>query len=233
MTPTQSDKPIRLNKHLALHMGISRREADDYIERGYVKVNGIVINLGARINEDDEVIVNGKPLTSNTTFQYLAFHKPNGYVCSRRSQGGLPTIYELLPPEYHHLKTVGRLDFNSSGLILLTNDGDFTYRLTHPKFAKTKVYKVRLDHELEPLHQQMISDYGVQLEDGTSKMMLERLNDTDRLDWQVTMSEGRNRQIRRTFSSLGYEVKKLHRVTFGNYSLGDIKTGQYEIVDMR
>lgn len=233
MTPAQPDKPIRLNKHLALHMGISRREADDYIERGYVKVNGIVINLGARIDEHDEVIVNGTPLTGNTSFQYLAFHKPNGYVCSRRSQGGLPTIYELLPPEYHHLKTVGRLDFNSSGLILLTNDGDFTYRLTHPKFAKTKVYKVRLDHDLEPLHQQMISDYGVQLEDGTSKMMLERLSDTDRLDWQVTMSEGRNRQIRRTFASLGYEVKKLHRITFGNYSLGDIKTGQFKIVDMR
>ncbi len=233
MTPTQPDKPIRLNKHIALQMGISRREADDYIERGYVKVNGIVINLGARIDENDEVIVNGTALKSNTAFQYLAFHKPNGYVCSRRSQGGLPTIYELLPPEYHHLKTVGRLDFNSSGLILLTNDGDFTYRLTHPKFAKTKVYKVRLDHELEPLHQQMISDYGVQLEDGASKMILERLNDEDRLDWKVTMSEGRNRQIRRTFASLGYEVKKLHRITFGNYSIGDIKTGQYEIVDMQ
>lgn len=232
MTSFDPEKTIRLNKYLALHLGISRREADEYIERGYVKVNDIVINLGARINPDDSVIVNGKSLKPETAFQYIALNKPNGYVCSRRSQGGLPTVYELLPPEYHHLKTVGRLDFNSSGLILLTNDGDFTYRLTHPKFVKTKIYKVRLDHDLEPLHQQMISDYGVKLEDGESKLMLERLNNEDRLDWQVTMSEGRNRQIRRTFASLGYEVKKLHRTHFGNYALGDIKPGKFEIVTM-
>jgi len=233
MIPSNEEKTIRLNKYLALHLGFSRREADEYIERGYVKVNGIVIDLGARIAEGDEVIVNGKPVTGSTAFEYLALNKPAGYVCSRRSQGDLPTIYELLPAKYHHLKTVGRLDFNSSGLIILTNDGDFTYRLTHPKFAKTKIYKVRLDHELEPLHQQMISDYGVQLDDGPSKMSLERLSEEDRLDWQVTMSEGRNRQIRRTFQSLGYEVKKLHRTNFGNYSIGDIKPGKYEIVDMR
>ena len=233
MTSTDSDKTIRLNKYLALHMGFSRREADEYIERGYVKVNDIVVNLGARIAETDRVLVHSEPLVAKTAFQYIAFNKPAGYVCSRRSQGDLPTIYELLPPEYHHLKTVGRLDFNSSGLIILTNDGDFTYRLTHPKFEKTKTYNVRLDHELEPLHQQMISDYGVQLEDGPSKMSLERLSDEDRLDWKVIMSEGRNRQIRRTFLSLGYEVKKLHRTNFGNYSIGDIKPGKFEIVDMR
>jgi 23S rRNA pseudouridine2605 synthase len=233
MSLPESDKTLRLNKYLALHLGLSRREADDYIERGYVKVNGIVVDLGARINEGDEVVVNGKPVSSATKFQYIAFNKPVGYVCSRRSQGGLPTIYELLPHEYHNLKTVGRLDFNSSGLIILTNDGDFTYRQTHPKFAKTKIYKVRLDHELEPLHQQMISDYGVQLDDGPSKLTLERLSDDDRIDWQVTMSEGRNRQIRRTFASLGYEVKKLHRTHFGNYSIGDIRPGKFEIVDMR
>lgn len=233
MSLPESDKTLRLNKYLALHLGLSRREADEYIERGYVKVNGIVIDLGARINEGDEVIVNGKPVTASADLQYLAFNKPAGYVCSRRSQGDLPTIYELLPPEYHSLKTVGRLDFNSSGLIILTNDGDFTYRLTHPKFAKTKIYNVRLDRDLEPLHQQMISDYGVQLEDGPSKMTLERLSEDNRDEWKVVMTEGRNRQIRRTFASLGYEVKKLHRTNFGNYSIGDIRPGKFEIVDMR
>jgi len=233
MSLPEPDKTLRLNKYLALHLGLSRREADEYIERGYVKVNGIVIDLGARINEGDEVIVNGKPVTASADLQYLAFNKPAGYVCSRRSQGDLPTIYELLPPEYHSLKTVGRLDFNSSGLIILTNDGDFTYRLTHPKFAKTKIYNVRLDRELEPLHQQMINDYGVQLEDGPSKLTLERLSDDNRDEWKVVMTEGRNRQIRRTFASLGYEVKKLHRTNFGNYSIGDIRPGKFEIVDMR
>lgn len=231
--PESSQELIRLNKHLALQLGISRREADELIERGRVTINGTVATLGARLLITDTILVNGEPIVANTAFSYIAFHKPTGYVCSRRSQGGLPTIYELLPARYHDLKTVGRLDFNSSGIILLTNDGDFTYRMTHPKFAKTKIYKVRLDHELEPLHQQMISDYGVTLEDGASKLILERLSDEDRLDWQVTMSEGRNRQIRRTFASLGYEVKKLHRTNFGNYSIGDIKPGEFEIVDMR
>ena len=105
--------------------------------------------------------------------------------------------------------------------------------MTHPKFAKTKVYHVRLDHDLEPLHQQMISDFGIQLEDGRSQLTLARLVDDARNEWQVTMSEGRNRQIRRTFAALGYEVKRLHRVQFGNYSLGDMKRGAYELTDIR
>ena len=160
-------------------------------------------------------------------------NKPVGYVCSRRAQGDSPTIYAILPQAFHHLKPVGRLDRNSSGLLLLTNDGDFAFQMTHPKFVKTKVYSVRLDRDLEPLHQQMISDFGVILEDGPSKLHLERLRDDSRREWRVIMSEGRNRQIRRTFASLGYEVKKLHRTSFGNYSLGDMKPGSYELVTMR
>lgn len=229
---TDDSHMLRLNKHLALQLGVSRREADNLIEKGRVQINGTAASLGARISETDTITVDGTQIGSDTDFIYVVLHKPVGYVCSRRSQGNLPTIYELLPKQYHDLKTVGRLDFNSSGIILLTNDGDFTYRMTHPKFAKTKIYKVRLDQELAPLHQQMISDYGVQLEDGTSTLMLERLSDTNRTEWQVSMSEGRNRQIRRTFASLGYEVKKLHRVNFGGYALDDIKVGETKIVNM-
>jgi 23S rRNA pseudouridine2605 synthase len=232
-TPPNTPESLRLNKYLALQLGVSRREADNLIERGQVTINGVEATLGARILATDDLKVSGKPVTHGTALQYIALHKPVGYVCSRRAQGDLPTVYELLPPEYHALKTVGRLDFASSGIILLTNDGDFAYRMTHPKFTKVKIYKVRLDRELEPLHQQMISDYGVTLEDGASKLMLERLSETNRTDWQITMSEGRNRQIRRTFLALGYEVKKLHRTNFGPYALGDIKPGQFEIVDMR
>ena len=224
---------LRLNKQLALRMGISRREADELISRGHVTINGETATLGARMSEHDKLSVDGESVSSRDSYTYIAFHKPVGYVCSRRAQGDLPTIYELLPPALQELKTVGRLDFNSSGILLLTNDGDFTFQMTHPKFAKKKIYKVRLDRDLEPLHQQMISDYGVSLEDGTSLLTLERLSDGDRTEWQVTMSEGRNRQIRRTFASLGYEVKRLHRINFGNYALGDIKPGTYETVDIR
>ena len=224
----------RLNKYLALQLGISRREADILIDSGTVTINGEPISLGARVTEGDKVMIAGKAIKEQkTAYVYLAFNKPVGYVCSRRAQGDSPTIYDLIPHQYHALKPVGRLDRNSSGLLLLTNDGDFAYRMTHPKFAKTKVYHVQLDRELEPLHQQMISDFGIQLDDGTSQLGLMRLSDTNRREWQVTMSEGRNRQIRRTFLALGYTVKKLHRVQFGNYALGDMKRGELKVVDMR
>lgn len=221
---------LRLNKHLALRLGISRREADNLIDQQKVTINDKLATLGARFSEGDKIIVNGKELTGKTEFQYISLNKPTGYVCSRKQQGDSPTIYELLPEKYHQLKPVGRLDRNSSGLVLLTNDGDFTYRMTHPSFNKTKMYNVRLENNLAPLHQQMISDHGVTLEDGPSKLLLERMNDNDRKSWIVTMHEGRNRQIRRTFGSLGYTVSKLHRTNFGNYALGDIKPGEFEVI---
>ena len=227
----QSSNLLRLNKNLALGLGISRREADNLIAQQRVTINGQTATLGARFSEGDKINVDGKEIVVKTEFQYIALNKPVGYVCSRKQQGDSPTIYELLPQSYHHLKTVGRLDRNSSGLILLSNDGDFAYHMTHPSFFKTKIYNVRLESSLTPLHQQMISDYGVTLEDGPSKLQLERMNDIDRKSWIVTMHEGRNRQIRRTFGSLGYTVLKLHRTNFGNYSLGDIQPGKFSVVE--
>lgn len=234
MEPLVLPNSLRLNKYLALQLGISRREADNLIALKKVTINGQPITLGARFIEGDKIIVDGKEVKGATKYEYIALNKPSGYVCSRKQQGDNPTIYDLLPAGMHHLKPVGRLDLDTSGLILLSNDGDFTYHMTHPSFFKTKVYNVRLDHSLEPLHQQMICDYGVKLDDGPSKLQLERQNDEkDRTNWIITMHEGRNRQIRRTFGSLGYTVIKLHRTNFGNYSLGDIRPGKYETVDIQ
>lgn len=224
-----NDSEQRLNKYLALHLGVSRREADVLIEKGSVAINGTPAVIGARVRENDAVTVKGKPVDASTAFVYLALNKPVGYVCSRKRQGGSPTIYELLPPNYRSLKTVGRLDRDSSGIILLTNDGDFALQMTHPRYTKVKRYTVTLDHALEPLHQQMISDFGVDLEDGKSQLTLERVND-ERTEWIVVMSEGRNRQIRRTFAALGYTVIKLHRTHFGIYALGDLAEGTFEVV---
>jgi 23S rRNA pseudouridine2605 synthase len=151
--------------------------------------------------------------------------KPVGYVCSRRQQGEVPTVYSLLPEKYQHLKTVGRLDKDSSGLILLTNDGDLAHSLTHPSFKKVKKYDVVLNRPLEPLHKQMIDDFGVDLPDGKSKLQLARITDGDDTTWEVVMHEGRNRQIRRTFAALGYQVAALRRKSFGNYSL-DLLNGE-------
>lgn len=217
---------VRLNKLLAESLGISRREADDLIAEGKVLVNGKVAKLGQRVDFSDEVCYNGGMVRFLTDYTYLAINKPAGYVCSRKRQGEVPTIYELLPEKYRDLKTVGRLDKDSSGLILLTNDGDFAFQMTHPKFVKTKVYEVKLDRGLEPLHQQMIADFGVDLPDGKSKLGLERVDD-ERTKWKVTMSEGRNRQIRRTFGALGYTVIELHRVSFGKYELSGLPEGEF------
>jgi 23S rRNA pseudouridine2605 synthase len=214
----------RLNKHLALTLGISRREADDLIENGDVAMNGTTATLGARISSGATITVKGKPLSDTPSYRYVLFHKPVGYVCSRKAQGDNPTIYDLLPADMAPLKPVGRLDKDSSGVILLTNDGNFAHTMTHPKFAKVKIYQVSLDTTLEPLHQQMISDYGVEIGDGVSKLSLERRDDS-RKDWIVTMHEGRNRQIRRTFAALGYDVTKLHRTAFGPYHLDDTPAG--------
>jgi 23S rRNA pseudouridine2605 synthase len=112
-------------------------------------------------------------------------------------------------------------------LLLLTNDGDLANQLTHPRYAKTKVYQILLDKPLEPLHQQMINDHGIELEDGNSKLHLEKSNDSGR-NWRVTMQEGRNRQIRRTFSALGYEIDALHRTQLGNYSLAGLPESHYQ-----
>ena len=272
---------IRLNKFLATRLGISRRAADAAIAAGQVTVNGKPAQLGARLefptpsNEDfsqipldklPKVCYNGLPIGWSYDRLCYLLNKPVGYVCSRRRQGKFPTVYELLPPHLQNLKAVGRLDRDSSGLLLFTNDGDFAQRMTHPRYAKTKIYEVELDKPLAPLHQQLIADFGVLLPDGPSQLGLAPLDraeprsdqsgqhdpnqldpnqhdpapatsqpeddspDHDRRAWQVTMHEGRNRQIRRTFAALGYTVTRLHRVQFGPYSLGDLQPGAYRAV---
>ena len=223
-----STPPERLNKYLAFHLGVSRRQADDIITKKPITINGQPAQIGARVQPGDTVAINGQPIGPRKRPTYLYMHKPTGYVCSRKRQGDTPTIFALLPRKYHNLKPVGRLDANSSGLLLLTDDGDFAFRHTHPKFHKTKQYVVTLNMALQPLHQQMIADYGVALEDGPSRLGLTRLGDS-RVRWNVTMAEGRNRQIRRTFATLGYTVIGLHRTSFGRYSLGRLKPGQFTV----
>lgn len=217
---------MRLNKYIATNFGVSRREADLLIQQGKVSINGTKAEIGQQVEDGDKVTVSGKKITEQKLI-YLALNKPTGYVCSRKRQGETPTIFELLPEKYQNLKNVGRLDRDSSGLILLTNDGDFAFQMTHPKFVKTKVYEAEIDRDLEPLHQQMIADFGVDLPDGHSQLGLMRLSDEDRRHWQVTMSEGRNRQIRRTFEAVGYKVVALHRIKFGNYELSGLAEGEF------
>lgn len=225
------DSPVRLNKFLASRLGVSRREADELISGGQITMNGQIATTGVKVDKNDKVCYNGKIVPFMTEFSYLAFHKPVGYVCSRRAQGGTPTLYDLLPPKFRKLKTVGRLDKDTSGLILLTDDGDFAFQMTHPKFQKEKIYEVELDRPLTPLHQQMISDFGIEIGDGVSQFRVIR-NEAfpDRRHFTLVLTEGRNRQIRRTFSALGYEVARLHRTRFGKYELGNLPPGKWQNV---
>lgn len=220
---------MRINKFLAQATGLSRRAADAAIEAGEVHVNGVLPQVGHHISPTDTVTWKGRAVQTQA-YVTIMFNKPAGLVCSRNGQGS-DTIYDLLPPIYHALKPVGRLDKYSSGLLLLTNNGNLADQLTHPRYAKTKVYQIRLNRPLEPLHQQMISDIGIQLQDGPSKLQLEKLSD-DRINWTVRMQEGRNRQIRRTFEALGYTVKTLHRTHFGTYELGNLESGKLTEVKM-
>lgn len=211
----------RLNKFIARATGLSRRQADQVISERRVKVNSQVARIGQPVSTSDTVQLDDTRLKLPVKRTLLLLNKPIGYVCSRRAQAeNVQTIYQLLPPEYQTLKTVGRLDKDSSGLILLTDDGDLTQLLTHPRHAKQKQYQVQLDRPLSLVHRQMINDFGLELADGLSRLTLSQLS-SDRTCWQITMSEGRNRQIRRTFSTLGYQLVSLHRTKFGDYDLPD------------
>ena len=219
---------MRINKYVALASGLSRRAADTAVLEGRIWVNGAPAHTGIEVTASDIVLLDGQPLHAPETTQTILLNKPVGYVVSRDGQGS-KTIYDLLPPALHQLKPVGRLDKDSSGLLLLTNDGQLAQQLTHPRYRKIKTYEIALSKPLQPLHRQMISDHGVQLEDGPSKLELERLQDGDDRVWRVRMHEGRNRQIRRTFSALGYTVERLHRTQFGSYDLGTLHSGSYQM----
>jgi len=215
---------MRINKYVALATGISRRAADAAIAAGQVELNGRKPAAGADVTDTDVVTYNGVALKHHAPLLTIMLNKPAGYIVSRNGQGGR-TIYELLPPAYDRLKPVGRLDKDSCGLLLLTNDGNLAQELTHPSRQKTKIYEITLNKPLEPLHRQMISDHGITLDDGVSKLQLDRPIEGDDFHWTIAMHEGRNRQIRRTFESLGYAVTRLHRTHFGPYALHNLESG--------
>jgi 23S rRNA pseudouridine2605 synthase len=216
---------MRINKYIASATGLSRRAADALLLKGGVLVNDVAPMPGQDITEHDIVMLNGKIITPNQHVQTILLNKPVGVVCSRNGQGS-KTVYDLLPASLHHLKPVGRLDKDSSGLLLLTSDGDLANRLTHPRYEKQKVYIVKLDKQLSK-EAAIQLEKGILLHDGLSKLLLHQKGT---LEWQVTMHEGRNRQIRRTFAAMHLEVKALHRTDFGTYSLGTIASGRYETI---
>jgi 23S rRNA pseudouridine2605 synthase len=229
---------VRINQYLARAAGLSRRQADQAITDERVTVNGEVGELGQRVGLDDTVQLDGEVVELPMT-RTVKLHKPSGYVVSRTRQGNDPTIYALLPRQLRQLKPIGRLDKDSRGLLLLTNDGQLAHRLMHPGFQKQKVYEVTLDKSVTPADMRRLHQ-GVHLDDGVSQLEIGEgeAESTKKEDegvpgkntYPVTMYEGRNRQIRRTFAALGYQVTDLLRTQLGEYSLGDLKESQYRLI---
>lgn len=215
---------MRANKYIAQATGMSRRAADQAIEWGRVTVNNLPISAGQDITPTDAVTLDGKPVSIPDKLQTIVLNKPVGYVVSRDGQGS-KTIYDLLPESLQHLKPIGRLDKASSGLLLVTNDGDLAQRLTHPSYKKEKVYQIELYIPLKDEHRKQI-EKGIKLEDGISRLQLEGKDKK----WTVIMHEGRNRQIRRTFAELGYTIASLHRIQFGDYLLTGTAPGTHRLV---
>jgi 23S rRNA pseudouridine2605 synthase len=206
---------------------MSRRSADDLIAAKKVKINGQVAELGNRIEGGDEVKVLGKTIKLEETKKtYLLLNKPEGYLSSKVSQGGAPTLYELLPKEYKklNLNIAGRLDKDSCGLILLTNDGEFLNQITHPSSSKTKKYIVKLNKELSDKDLVKLKS-GVQIGDSRPSKF-KSIDSISPLSLEVELVEGRNRQIRRTFYELGYRVTFLQRIALGEHKLDDLKEGE-------
>lgn len=217
----------RLQKLIARAGVASRRRAEELIRAGRVRVNGrVVTELGTKADpEKDRITVNGRELPSPRK-RYLLLHKPRGYVTTLYDPQGRPTILDLVPPG-ERVFPVGRLDMDSEGLLLLTNDGRLAYLLTHPRFQVRKEYDVWVRGEPTARDLALLT-HGVTLEDGTARarsvQVLGPWKDGMRL--RVTMTEGRKREVRRLFAALGFTVERLIRRRVGPVALGSLPPGQ-------
>ena len=222
---------MRINKYLAERTELSRRAADAAIAQNRVRINGALPKAGQQVEPGDTVELDGKVIADKPNTVTILLHKPVGFVCSRDGQGS-KTIYELLPPELQNLNPVGRLDKDSSGALLMTNDGDLLNQLTHPKYEKEKVYHIALHKLLLDEDKYKITDKGVDIGDERpSKFPVKRIESKKHKSaYEVRLHEGRNRQIRRTFKALGYFVNHLHRTEFAGHKVGALEIGKYKII---
>ncbi|MFH0941507.1 MAG: pseudouridine synthase [Chloroflexota bacterium] len=208
----------------------SRRKLAEAIKQGRVAVNGhIATDFRLPLDPaNDLVTLDGRPVDLRPgKMVYLMLNKPAGVLATTRDERGRGTVIGLLPPKYRRLGLypAGRLDKDSTGLLLLTNDGALTYRLTHPRFEHEKEYLVRLDKRLEPSAAGKLRQ-GIELEDGRTRPAAVRSVATEPFSYRVTVHEGKKRQLRRMFASLGYRVAALQRVRIGSLVLSSLKEGE-------
>jgi len=221
------EQSVRLNKAIADSGYCARRKADELIQAGKVQINGqTVTELGTRIHPTrDFISIDGKPL-SQAEKAYLLFNKPTGYVTSRKGGRSQKTIYELIPPQYQSVDPAGRLDQDSSGALILSNDGDFLYQITHPKFHLPKIYEITLDRALTPDEiNQLLAGIRLMPENKLARMNQIQPDRKNPNQYQVELITGYNRQIRRSLAVLGARVMTLHRISFGPIQLKNLPKG--------
>lgn len=217
---------IRLQKYMADCGIASRRKCEEIILQGKVKVNGVKITeLGTKVTEEDEVSVNGEVIKKVFKKVYISMNKPVGYITSVSDEFDRPTVMNLVEDEIHtRVYPVGRLDFDTEGLLIMTNDGDLTFKLTHPKHTIYKTYVATLNDVPHPKDIERLKK-GVVI-DG-KKTQQPKVNWLKDNVVEISISEGRNRQVRKMFEAIGYEVVTLQRVAIGNLTLGNIPLGRW------
>ena len=225
---------VRLQKFLADAGVASRRAGEQFILEGRVQVNGQVVRiLGSKVNPDrDQVAVDGK-IVRPKNLVYVALNKPPGCVCSRKDEFNRPTIYELLPREWDTVQSVGRLDYNSEGLIFLSNDGQFALRLSHPRYGIRKKYLATVEGEVTSAMLELFQR-GIFHEGEKLKALAARIVSGTRHKSvvELELGEGKNREVRRLFESQAITVKRLQRIQIGKIRLGELKPGKWRTLNV-
>ena len=225
---------MRINKYLSESGVCSRRAADKLIEDGEVKINGKSAKLGDDVTDDDLVTVGGEVVSAVKKYDYYAMNKPKGYVCTVKDDKGRKTVMDLLPPGIQRVVPVGRLDYDTEGLLLFTNDGELTNKLTHPKNGVYKTYLVKVESYIPDEALKTLSR-GVELDGKYTNPCKVKLIERNKLGTKlhVSINEGRNRQVRRMFEAIGFDIDFLKRISIGELTVSGLDRGDVRKLNKR
>lgn len=217
---------VRLNKYIAESGIASRRKADEIIAKGFVKVNGKTVReLGTAVRRGDFVTLDGDPINPENKKIYILLNKPKDVITTRRDEKGRKTVFDIVRKQ-SRLIYAGRLDRNTTGALLLTNDGELAHRLTHPSYKIERTYNATLDKPLDEVRAEKIAE-GVELEDGMTSPCRLFIMPGDERKITITLTEGKNREVRRIFEHFGYKVSKLDRKMFASLTTKGLNRGRY------
>ena len=230
MKPDQ--KPMRLQVFMARCGIASRRRSEQLISDGRIRINGTVVReMGTKVENDDVVTYNGKPISLEKSYRYLALNKPRGYLCANSDSFGRPLVVSLVANQFHErLYTIGRLDLESSGLIFLTNDGDFAQKISHPSSCIEKEYLVE---SVKPVPSSIFEEFkkGISFEGVDYRIKHYDIHTSKKAT--LTLEEGKNREIRNLFSAKRVKIRRIHRIRIGSVKIGTLKPGEFRSLTAR